>query len=117
MRCCYEAIGTSGGRYIALDPFPIRNHTRRVIKPSWIIGYTIYGKPINWKRPFKREARPQDREFARRWYPVAQELLNKGLIKTHPLQEEGGGFEGVLVGAERSRKSQVSGVKLVYRIP
>jgi aspyridone synthetase trans-acting enoyl reductase len=116
MKCCYAAIGAGGGRYVSLDPFPIRDHTRRAVKPSWIIGYTIYGRPINWKRPFKREARPQDREFARHWYPVAQELLDKGLIKTHPLREEKGGLAGVIDGADRSRKSQVSGAKLVYRI-
>lgn len=29
MKLCYEAIGSAGGRYISLDPFPLRSHTRR----------------------------------------------------------------------------------------
>lgn len=29
MKLCYGAIGGSGGRYISLDPFPLRAHTRR----------------------------------------------------------------------------------------
>ncbi|KAE8337869.1 hypothetical protein BDV24DRAFT_166856 [Aspergillus arachidicola] len=114
MKCCYTAIGSSGGQYVALDPFPIRGHTRRNVKARWIIGYTIYGRPINWKHPFKRDAQPQDREFARKWYPVAQRLLDNGKLQLHPLQVETGGLPGVIEGANRSRKHQVTGVKLVY---
>lgn len=116
MKCCYGAIGSDGGQYVALEPFPIRGHSRRAVKPRWIIGYTIYGLPIDWKHPFKRDARPQDREFARRWYPVAQRCLDDGLIQTHPLQEMEGGLFGVIDGANKSRKSQSPNAKLVYRL-
>jgi aspyridone synthetase trans-acting enoyl reductase len=117
MKICYTAIGPNGGRYVALDPFPIRSHTRRSIKPEWVLTFTITGKPVNWQEPFKKDARPQDREFAVRWYQVAQGLLDQGAILTHPIEETPGGLAGIIKGAERGIKGLVSGVKLVYWIP
>jgi hypothetical protein len=29
MKLCYQVIGTAGGRYVSLDPFPLRSHARR----------------------------------------------------------------------------------------
>ena len=116
MKICYTAIGPKGGRYVALDPFPIRSHTRRSIKPSWVLTFTITGKPVNWQEPFRRDARPQDREFAERWYQIAQRLLDEGAILTHPIEKAGGGLAGIIKGADRGRKGLILGVKLVYRI-
>ena len=116
MKTCYTAIGPKGGRYVALDPFPIRGHTRRSIRPAWVLTFTITGKPVNWQKPFKKDARPQDREFAERWYQIAQGLLDEGAILTHPIEEAPGGLAGIIEGAERGRKGLVSGVKLVYQI-
>jgi aspyridone synthetase trans-acting enoyl reductase len=116
MKICYTSLSPSGGQYCALDPFPIRGHTRRSIKPTWIIAFTIQGKPINWARPFKRDARPQDRVFAEMWYGLCQGFLEEGRFETHAVEVRKGGFEGVIRGAEEGRKGIVKGVKLVYRI-
>ncbi|GME34427.1 uncharacterized protein LTHEOB_10366 [Neofusicoccum parvum] len=116
MNICYAAISKSGGKYVALDPFPIRSHTRRSITPKWIVAFTIFNKPVNWQRPFQREARPKDREFGEGWFKVAQKLLDDKLVKPHPHEERAGGFAGVLDGLDRVRKGKVSGVKLVYKI-
>ena len=116
MKTCYDAIGSKGGKYVALDPFPIRAHTRRSIKPNWIIAFTIFNKPIRWQRPFEREAKAKDREFAETWFQVAQGLLNEGLIVSHTLEKKTGGLAGVKGGVDRVRKGLVSGVKLVYDI-
>ncbi|KAL2071168.1 hypothetical protein VTL71DRAFT_12403 [Oculimacula yallundae] len=89
---------TSGGQYVGLDPFPIRSHTRRSIKPNWIIAFTLLNKPLNWKRPFLREAKPQDREFGERWFKIIQELLDQEAIEAHPYEERAGGLEGVIDG-------------------
>ncbi|KAF2686193.1 putative alcohol dehydrogenase [Lentithecium fluviatile CBS 122367] len=117
MKICYTSIGSSGGRYVALDPFPIRGHTRRSVKPSWIIAFTIQGRPINWQRPFKRDARPRDREFAEMWYKLCQGLMEKNAFETHPIEVKPGGLEGVIKGADLGRKGLLSGAKLVYRLP
>lgn len=37
MTICYNALGDQGGRYVGLDQFPIRNHTRRDVRPEWIV--------------------------------------------------------------------------------
>ena len=116
MKTCYDAIGSKGGRYVALDPFPIRTHTRRSIKPNWIIAFTSFNKPIKWQRPFEREAKPKDREFAEQWFQIAQKLLDEGLILPHTLEKKNGGLAGVKGGVDRVRKGLVSGVKLVYEI-
>ncbi|CZR52667.1 related to C.carbonum toxD protein, partial [Phialocephala subalpina] len=112
MKTCYTAIGKGGGKYVSLDPFPIRGHTRRNIKPQSIVAFTMYGKAMT--QPFKRDARPQDRKFAEMWYQHSQKLLDLGKITPHPHEENPGGLEGVIAGADRGRKGQISGVKLVY---
>ena len=116
MEICYAAIGNTGGKYVALDPFPIRAHTRRSVKPNWIIAFSMFNKPINWQKPYRREARPKDKEFAENWFRLAQELIDMGAVVPHPIREENGGLEGIIGGVDRVRKGEVSGAKLVYRI-
>ncbi|KAL9122906.1 MAG: hypothetical protein Q9187_000536 [Circinaria calcarea] len=116
MKICYTAIGKNGGQYMALDPFPVRAHTRRDIKPDWMIMFTMFNKPINWQKPFQRDPQPKDREFAERWFQVAQGLIDDGAIIPHPHEERPGGFAGVIDGLDRVRKGKVWGSKLVYRL-
>lgn len=116
MEICYAAIGSNGGKYLALDPFPVRAHTRRNVKPNWIIAFTMFNKPINWQRPYRKEAKPKDRKFAEHWFQVAQGLLDSGAVVPHPIRERSGGLKGVIDGVDMVRKGEVSGVKLVYRI-
>ena len=116
MKVCYTAIGTKGGQYVALDPFPIRGHTRRSVKPNWIIAFTIFNKPINWQRPFQRDPRPRDREFGEAWFRIAQTLLDAEAIRAHPFEKREEGLAGVIAGIDRVRKGLISGVKLVYDV-
>jgi aspyridone synthetase trans-acting enoyl reductase len=116
MKICYAAISSRGGKYLSLDPFPIRGHTRRSIKPNWIICLTMFNTPINWKRPFNRDAKPKDREFAEGWFKIAQKLLDDEKIQPFPHQLKSGGLEGVIKGMESVRKGEVSGIKLVYQV-
>lgn len=114
MAICYEAISSAGGEYLSLDPFPIRGHIRRSVQPNWVLSLTMYNQPINWKRPFKRDARPGDREFAAQWFQVAQRLLNSGEIQPHPYQVYTDGWGSVEKGVDLLRKGNVSGAKIVY---
>ena len=116
MKVCYTAIGTKGGQYVALDPFPTRGHSRRSIKPNWIIAFTIFNKPINWQRPFQRDPRPRDREFGEGWFQVSQKLLDDGAIRPHAHEKRAGGLAGVIVGMDLVRKGLISGTKLVYEV-
>ncbi|CBF80481.1 hypothetical protein AN8409.2 [Aspergillus nidulans FGSC A4] len=116
MAVCYEAIGPSGGRYLSLDPFPIRGHTRRSVKPNWVLSVTMYNQPIPWKRPFKRDACPQDLEFAKSWFQIAQRMIDAGEIRPHTSDVKAGGWNGIPGGLELLQKGEVSGRKLVYEV-
>ncbi|KAK4240421.1 chaperonin 10-like protein [Achaetomium macrosporum] len=116
MAVCYEAIGSAGGKYVSLDPFPVRTHTRRSIQPSWVLALTMFGTPIPWKRPFATEAKPADRAFAEKWFSVAQQMLDRGQIQTHSHEVRSGGLKGLIGGIDEVRKGLVVGRKLVYRI-
>ncbi|KAK3298365.1 putative alcohol dehydrogenase [Chaetomium fimeti] len=116
MSTCYEAISSNGGKYLSLDPFPIRTHTRRSVRPSWVFGLTIFGKPVMWKRPMNVEAKPSDKTFTEKWFLVAQSMLDKGDIRTHKYETRVGGLAGLVGGLDDVRKGQVAGKKLVYRV-
>jgi aspyridone synthetase trans-acting enoyl reductase len=116
MKICYSAIGNKGGKYIALDHFPTRAHTRRDIQPDWMLLFTIFNKPINWQEPYYRTARPQDREFGEKWFRLTQELLNAGAIVPPQHELSMGGLRGVIDGIDTVRKGRHNGVKLVYQV-
>ncbi|KAI8276037.1 Trans-enoyl reductase [Colletotrichum sp. SAR11_57] len=60
MALCYEALGSKGGRYVGLDFFPLRGHTRRSVVPDWVCTYTQFGNPVAWAPPYNLDARPED---------------------------------------------------------
>ncbi|KNG49726.1 alcohol dehydrogenase GroES-like domain-containing protein [Stemphylium lycopersici] len=114
METCYKAIGPPGGRYVALDPFPLRGHTRRSISPDWICAYTQFGHGIKWAPPFDLDARGEDRECAERWYPLAQVMLDRGLLVAQRVEMREGGLEDVQGAMDMVRKGVVGGKKLVF---
>jgi hypothetical protein len=117
MQFCYACIGRTGGKYTSLEPYAEFLHTRPMVKPDWVLGPTILGKPIGWRPPFEREGDAEVREFAVKWFKTAQQLLDEGKLQLHPLRLMPGGFQGVLDGMDLLRNKQISGEKLVYRVP
>jgi aspyridone synthetase trans-acting enoyl reductase len=113
---CYEALGSSGGRYLALDPFPLRCHTRRSVVPDWMLTCSMFGQAIPWASPFDWDPRPQDRDFAEVWFSVAQRLLDEGCVEPHPVEIRNGGLAAVGEGMEEVRTGKITGRKLVYPI-
>ncbi|KAG6360408.1 hypothetical protein INS49_011468 [Diaporthe citri] len=116
MAACYKALGPAGGRYVALDPFPLRGHTRRSVEPDWICGYTQFGHDVAWAPPFDLDARLDDRATAEAWYVLAQRLLDEGMVVPQPLELRRGGLAAVGEGMHQVRKGQIKGKKLVYSI-
>lgn len=118
MRICYAAIGSCGGRYQGLNPLPVRAHTRRDIRADYTLVYTMFGKDVDWARPYGRAACPRDRIFAEGWFRDTQASLVDvpGAISPHPLDVGYDGLLGVVDGLDRMRNGDVSGVKLVYRL-
>ncbi|KAH8817005.1 chaperonin 10-like protein [Xylogone sp. PMI_703] len=117
MKMCYEAIGSEGGKYIGLEPFSTHiQYTRRDVKAGWLMARTLFGKVVHLDGAYGRPAHPQDREFAARWYPLAEQLLAQGQLKPHPIEVRTGGLEALLDGIEDLRKGRVRAKKLVYPI-
>ncbi|KAL8683657.1 MAG: hypothetical protein Q9186_000430 [Xanthomendoza sp. 1 TL-2023] len=115
MKICYAAIGTKGGRYMGLEAPPAQAKSiRQDVTTDWIIMFTIFNQPISWRKPFKREAQPDDRRFADGWFQIAQKLLDAGLITPLRHEEKSGGLSGVIDGVDSIRKGRVTRTKLVY---
>ncbi|PWY83905.1 GroES-like protein [Aspergillus sclerotioniger CBS 115572] len=115
MTLCYEAIGSAGGHYIALDPFPTHiQYTRRDIKAEWLMIYSLFGEPVKLDGVYGRPARPQDRDFAAKLFPLVEGLLHEGRLQPHPIEIRHGGLGAIERGIEELRKGQVRGKKLAY---
>ncbi|OJD28899.1 zinc-binding oxidoreductase [Diplodia corticola] len=111
---CADAFGAAGGKYSALlyldGEFP-----REDVEVETTMAYTAMGEEFR-KGTKTTPARPQDLEFATRFWKVAGELLEQGKVKPHPPQVREGGLGGILDGLEDMRQGKVSGVKLVYKV-
>ena len=116
LRACYAAVGSKGGKYMALEaPSAQAQFIRQDITPDWIIMFTMFNQPIKWQKPFYREAQPEDGRFAKRWFEVAQVLLDHGAIAPQCYEARSGGLAGVIEGVDSVRKGKVAGLKLVYQ--
>lgn len=110
---CAEAFGSRGGKYSALlyiDGFP-----REDVEVEVTMAYTAFGQEYR-QNDKVTPAKPQDLEYAARFWKVAGELLAQGKIKPHPAEVREGGLEGILDGLEDMKQDKVSGVKLVYKV-
>ncbi|RGP69489.1 alcohol dehydrogenase like domain-containing [Fusarium sporotrichioides] len=116
MAICYEAIGSSGGRYVALDAFPVRGHTRRSVIPEWVCTPTQFGHAIRWTPPYDLEPRPRDLEYAEEWYPIAQQIVDEGKVEPPAVEVRKGGLGAVSEGMEQVRRGLIHGKRLVYPI-
>ncbi|MCJ1400450.1 hypothetical protein MMC11_003655 [Xylographa trunciseda] len=116
MKLCYAAIGRAGGQYCALDPYPTRMHTRKVISPDWILATKVKGTSSIWPEPFAFKADMEVKGFAEGFFDEVRDPLLQGKVRFHPPRRCDGGFEGVLDGLNIIRRGEVSGEKLVYPI-
>ena len=118
MATCYEAIGSAGGRYVGLDPLPLRRHTRRSVVADWIVTASMFGERIGWKGAFEWDERVQDRVFAEGWFAVVQGLLDEGggAIEPHPVEVRKGGLAKVAEGMEEARVGGIRGKKVAYTV-
>ena len=117
MQFCYACLGRSGGKYTALEPYPDFLHTRpKTVTPDWVLGPVVLGKKLGWPEPFNKEGDAAAREFAIEWFATAQQLLDEGKLRTHPLRVMSGGLENVTEGLDLLKKKQVSGQKLIYTV-
>lgn len=111
---CESALSSKGNGKLAFL-LPTAKHSRSDIQTFKTLGYTVNGEEFE-KFGKKSEAKPEDFEFAKRFWAITQQLVNAGQIAPHPARVGERGLEGVFEGLEAMRRGKVSGVKLVYRV-
>lgn len=93
--CANSLSGTHPGYYASLLGLP--KFPRDDVTVSGIMAYTIFGEAYT-KFNKVTEANHDDYEFGVEFWKLAQELLSARKLKTHPIQVEQGGLNGVLRG-------------------
>jgi NADPH:quinone reductase-like Zn-dependent oxidoreductase len=117
MHLCYAALGRPGGRYTALDAFSEAvAASRKVVRADWVLGPEMLGQEIAWPAPYGRPANPEAKAFCIEWTRTLQTLLDRGLIRTHPLLVRDTGLEGALEGVADIRAQRISGRRLIYTL-
>ncbi|RHZ53112.1 zinc-binding alcohol dehydrogenase family protein [Aspergillus thermomutatus] len=109
---CDEALSTEGGEYTALLIVGIE---RENVNDRWTLGYSAVGEKFKFGE-MEFPAKPEDFEFACKFWSVAEKLLAEGKIKVHRPKVCPDGLKGVLSGLQLMREGKVSGEKLVYNI-
>ena len=96
MKMCYEAIGSFGGRYIALETIAQTvKYTRRDVYADWLMAPTITGASVELPGAYGRPSTSEHRKFGARLFALAEKLLQKGDIRNHPLDVRDGGLARV----------------------
>ena len=109
IKLCYGAMGRLGGRYVGLELLPESRPKKKLIRASWVLGQTVFGKELRLGGGYEWTAMPSHRELGRRWFNEVQELWFKGVIKPHPVVvEPQRGLERALDGIDRLRRGAVA---------
>lgn len=109
---CANAISSKGGVISYL--LPAKSSREDVVDQS-TLGYTVVGEAFTFAgNPIP--AKPEDFEFGKMWWSLAEKLFGEGKVKAHPKELRSGGLEGIFGGMDDMRSGKVSGKKLVYKI-
>ncbi|KAF2122761.1 alcohol dehydrogenase GroES-like domain-containing protein [Lophiotrema nucula] len=116
MKMCYDAIGSSGGKYVALESItPIIKYTRRDIRADWLMAPSIMGTPVELPGTYGRPSILEHRRFGSGLFLLVERLLQEGAIKNHPLEVREGGLARIpacvndlRVGNVRAKRQVVS---------
>ncbi|EOA86427.1 uncharacterized protein SETTUDRAFT_110023 [Exserohilum turcica Et28A] len=93
MRMCYSALGSSGGKYIAIEALDCAiKYTRRDVVADWLMAPTIMGSPVLISGTYGRPSTPAHRRFGAAFFALVETLLREGKLKGHPVQMRDGGL-------------------------
>ncbi|KAI9163911.1 putative enoyl reductase [Paramyrothecium foliicola] len=110
---CFAAIGRAGGKYVSLDPPAQHATTRSAVKTDWVLGPSIFGDGSTWPAPYGRPPDEETREFGERLWALAQDLVNAGKLRHHPVHVVEGGLSQVPASMKLIKNGQLSGKKCV----
>ncbi len=113
-KICAAAISSNGGTISTTLPYP-EDFGRKDVTAVMFYTLGLWGKEFGYgEQVFP--GNPDDFEFAKHLYDVAEKLLHDGKIKVHQPKTSETGLEGVFDGLELIKNGQASGVKLVYKL-
>lgn len=113
---CYQAIQRVGGRYVSLESVPDDSlASRRAIVPTFVLAAEAYDEDVRLGSDvYDRRGDPAKHELTVTYMRLIQkEVLDRGLLRAHPVERLTGGLQGVLEGMTRLAEGKVSGRKLV----
>lgn len=114
---CYGALARVGARYASLEDCPESWRSRRAVKYKAVMGFEALGFDVDLNHPvYARKANLDLHGIALQWTQEIQSLLDQGQIKTQPIREIDGQFEGIIKALEMLQRGDVKGEKLVIRI-
>ncbi|KAF2157080.1 GroES-like protein [Myriangium duriaei CBS 260.36] len=109
-----QALSSRGGGKISTLLGGV-NAGRDDVKVQATLAYSITGEDYEI-RGNKLPAAPQDFEFGKQFWALAEQLLADGKIKVHPPEVKAGGLDKIVEGLDDLRQGRVSGKKVVYNI-
>ncbi|MCJ1287779.1 hypothetical protein MMC26_007131 [Xylographa opegraphella] len=114
MKMCYEAIGSSGGSYIALETIATTvKYTRRDVRADWFLASAIMGDGSHMTGTYGRPPSPEHRQFGKQLFALAENWLHDGSIRHHPLEIQDGGFANMHVAMDDMKRGKVHAKKVV----
>lgn len=116
---CFGTFMRTGGRYSCLERFRETWRTRRLVKVKEVMGYEVLGQAVNIGGPssaYTRNASDASFAIGMQWAAEMQLLLDRRLVKAHPVQEIPGGLGGVLEGLGVLRAGGIRGRKLAVQL-
>lgn len=114
MRMCYDAIGSSGGTYVALEAVTqVVKYTRRDVRADWLMTPTITGSPVVIPGLYGRPSTPEHRKFGAALFLLAEKLLEEGSLRNHPLDIRDGGLAKIETYVNDLRLGNVRGKRMI----
>ncbi|KAI5865335.1 putative alcohol dehydrogenase [Durotheca rogersii] len=114
---CFAAMARTGGRYACLEGLPQAARTRPSIRIKEVMGFEGLGFDVNLgDSSYSRVANPELFKVTAQWTAEMQKLVDAAKLKTHPIREVPGRWDGIIQGLALLESGDVRGKKLVVRI-
>lgn len=110
-----EATGDNGGKISFLLPVGRDKVPDEKIEIQTTLAYSVTGEGFKFG-PNDVPAKPEDFEFAKKFWGLTEKLFAEGKIKSHPTDVRSGGIDKIKEGMKDQQDGKVSGKKIVYTI-
>ncbi|EHA55861.1 hypothetical protein MGG_08391 [Pyricularia oryzae 70-15] len=112
-----EAMGRSGGKYVALESYQDTHDKKsKLIERELIMGQMILGRAIKLPGDYGKPENPEMGRWGVECYKSVQRLVDDRKLRPHPLRILDGGLEAILDGLEMLKRREVAAEKIVVRL-